>query len=116
MPNDDPFIITVRLEDRINRLLSKLKSLGTISEERYKYLYAAGTAPGILYGLAKTHKLGIPLRPILAAYKTAMFKGIDYPKLANFPILFFFMLKIKLYVCRNLCDNFRQIEQKMKKL
>ena len=74
MPNDDPFIITVRFEDWINRLLSKLKSLGTISEEKYKYLYAAGTAPGILYGLAKTHKPGIPLRPILAAYKTAMFK------------------------------------------
>ena len=74
MPNDDLFIVTVRLEDRINRLLSKLKSLGTISEEKYKYLYAAGTAPGILYGLAKTHKPGIRLRPILVAYKTAMFK------------------------------------------
>ena len=74
MPNDDLFIVTVRLEDRINRLLSKLKSLGTISEEKYKYLCAAGTAPGILYGLAKTHMPGIRLRPILAAYKTAMFK------------------------------------------
>ena len=39
-------------------------------------------------------------------------KGIDYPKSSNFPI----MLKIKLYVCRNLCENFRQIGQKMKKL
>ena len=75
MPNDDPFIVTVRLEDRINRLLSKFKSLGTIIiEEKYKYIYAAGTAPVILYGLAKIHKPGIPLRPILAAYKTAMFK------------------------------------------
>ena len=44
-----------------------------------------------------------------------LFKGIDYPKLANFSILFF-MLKIKLYVCRNLCENFKQIGQKMKKL
>ena len=28
----------------------------------------------------------------------------------------FFMFKIKLCVCRNLCENFRQIGQKMKKL
>ena len=28
----------------------------------------------------------------------------------------FFMLKMKLYVCRNLCENFRQIGQKMKML
>ena len=28
----------------------------------------------------------------------------------------FLMLKIKLYVCSNLCENFRQIGQKMKKL
>ena len=30
--------------------------------------------------------------------------------------LCFTMLKMKLYVCRNLCENFRQIRQKMKKL
>ena len=30
--------------------------------------------------------------------------------------LFFFMLKMKLYVYRNLYENFRQIGQKMKKL
>ena len=71
IPNYDPIIVTVRLEDRINRLLTKLKSLGTISEEIYKYLYAAGTAPGILYGLAKP---GIPLRPISTAYKTTISK------------------------------------------
>ena len=28
--------------------------------------------------------------------------------------LLFFMLKMKLYVYRNLCENFRQIGQKMK--
>ena len=42
-------------------------------------------------------------------------KGIGYPKLSNFSFLLF-MLKMKLYVCRNLCENFRQIGQKMKKL
>ena len=30
--------------------------------------------------------------------------------------LCFIMLNMKLYVCRNLCENFRQIGQKMKKL
>ena len=42
-------------------------------------------------------------------------KVIGYPKLSKFSILLF-MLKMKLYVCRNLCENFRQIGQKMKKL
>ena len=43
------------------------------------------------------------------------FKWIGYPKLSNFQFCFF-MLKMKLHVCRNLCENFRQIGQKMKKL
>ena len=29
---------------------------------------------------------------------------------------YFLILKIEQYVCRNLCENFRHIEQKMKKL
>ena len=59
--------------ERINRLLRKLKETSTISEEEYRRLYASGSSPGILYGLAKTHKIGIPLRPILAAYNTATY-------------------------------------------
>ena len=43
------------------------------------------------------------------------FKGIDYPKSSNFPIMLYYA-KIKLYVCRILCENFIQIGQKMKKL
>ena len=35
-------------------------------------------------------------------------KGIGDPKSSNFSI----MLKMKLYVCRNLCENIRQIQQK----
>ena len=71
---DDSFTITLKLEDRINRFLSKLKSLGTITEETYKNLFVTGSAPGIIYGLTKIHKANLPLRPILAAYKTAMYK------------------------------------------
>ena len=72
MPNVDPIIVTVHLEDRINRLLSKLKSLGTISEERYKYLCAAGTAPDILYGLAKPARHPAP--SYIGCFKAAMSK------------------------------------------
>ena len=45
-----------------------------ISDSTYKLIYASGSAPGILYGLAKIHKPGIPFRPILAAYRTAVYK------------------------------------------
>ena len=74
VPHEDPFLITVRLEDRINRMLAKLKELGTISYDLYNQLYASGSSPGILYGTAKIHKPNVPLRPILAAYNTSMYK------------------------------------------
>ena len=35
-------------------------------------------------------------------------KGTGYLKSSNFQ-LFLFILKMKLYVCRNLCENLRQI-------
>lgn len=72
--NATPFLLTLRLEDKINRFLSKLKNIGTITEELYRQLYVSGSSPGILYGLAKIHKANIPLRPILAAYKTTVYK------------------------------------------
>ena len=40
---DDSFTITLKLEDRINKFLSKLKSLGTITEETYKNLFVTGS-------------------------------------------------------------------------
>ena len=48
VPHEEPFLITVRLEDKINRLLAKLKELGTISADIYNQLYASGSSPGIL--------------------------------------------------------------------
>ena len=41
-----------------------------INESVYKELFVSGSLPGILYGLPKIHKLGVPLRPIFAACKT----------------------------------------------
>ena len=69
---DDVLGLTVRLEDKINRFLNKLKKVNLITEPIYKHLFVSGSAPGILYGLPKVHKNGIPLRPILAAYNTAV--------------------------------------------
>ena len=43
-----------------------------------------------------------------AVLKFFVLKGIDYAESANFLILLF-MLTMKLYVCKNLCENFRQI-------
>ena len=54
--NVDPFLTTVRLEDRINNFLKQLKTKELISESIYKLLYVSGSTPGILYGLAKIHK------------------------------------------------------------
>ena len=53
----DPILKTIRqVEDKINRLFTKLKSLGMISDEVYKRLFVSGSVPGILYGLPKIHK------------------------------------------------------------
>ena len=67
----DPILKTIRqVEDKINRLLSKLKSLRMIPEELYKKLFVSGSTPGILYGLPKIHKALVPLRPIFSACGT----------------------------------------------
>ena len=75
----DPILKTIRqAEDRINRLLAKLKSLRMISEELYKHLFVSGSIPGILYGLPKIHKVLSPLRPIFSACGTPSYKLAKY--------------------------------------
>ena len=68
----------LKMEDKVNNILRKLKSLKLMSEDTYKALYASGTAPGILYGLPKIHKKDFgskfQFRPIFAAYNTPSFK------------------------------------------
>ena len=72
--NSNVFPSTIGLEDKVNRFLSKIKKQSIIDEDQYKQLYVTGASPGILYGLAKIHKPGVPLRPILAAYNTPTYK------------------------------------------
>jgi hypothetical protein len=67
---DDPVKTTIKREDKVQTFLKRLKNNGVISEEIYKKLVPTGSRPGILYGLPKIHKHGIPLRPILSAIKS----------------------------------------------
>ena len=73
---DDLFNVLITKEDKINRLLSKLKKGKEISDCEFGEIYAIGTLPGILNGLTKIHKNVTPLRPILSAIGTAGYKII----------------------------------------
>ena len=68
----------LKIEDKINRFLRKLKNLYLLSDDIYKQLYVTGSGPGILYGAPKIHKPNFstefPFRPIFAAYNTASYK------------------------------------------
>ena len=61
--NTDPFSVTLKIEDKINRFLVKMKKMGMIGEMVNKKLYATDSSPGILYGLAMIHKTGVPIDP-----------------------------------------------------
>ena len=73
---------TLKIEDKINNFLRKLKSLKTISSDIYSKLYCTGTNPGILYGLPKIHKIDFAqkfqFRPIFAAYSTPAYNISKY--------------------------------------
>ena len=66
--NDEKLV--QRLELKLNTFLRKIKSQNIISEMQYKQLYASGSYVGDMYGLAKVHKVNVPLRPIVSTYKT----------------------------------------------
>ena len=72
--NGDVYKLSLQNEDEVNRLLRKLKDRGAISADTYQNLSSSETGPGILYGLPKVHKKGVPLRPILVAYNVASYK------------------------------------------
>ena len=47
---------TLKIEDKIKKILRKLKDENIILSETYSKLYTTGSSPGILYGLPKIHK------------------------------------------------------------
>ena len=63
----DCFATVTKLEDRLTRLLGKLKASGAITTDTYRDLVPSGSRPGILYGLPKIHKPNCPVRPIISA-------------------------------------------------
>ena len=69
--NIDPFLHTLRTEDKINRFIKKFNNNEFISNKKIGTV--SGSNPGILYGLPKVHKNNTPVRPILAAYNTSTY-------------------------------------------
>lgn len=65
--------VLLRLEDKVNRLLAKLKKDSIITDRTYNDLHVSGSQPGILYGLPKIHKPNLPFRPIFRACGTATY-------------------------------------------
>ncbi|KAF2356921.1 Reverse transcriptase domain, partial [Trinorchestia longiramus] len=67
----------LKIEDKINNFLRKLKDLKMLSAENYSKMFVSGLGPGKLYGLPKTHKNNFStmfqFRPIFAAYNTPGF-------------------------------------------
>ena len=64
----------LKMEDKINYILRKIKKSGIISDEECKHIYVNGSSPAILYGLPKVHKENMPLRPILAAFSAPSYR------------------------------------------
>ena len=82
-----PAKLAFKIEDRLNRFLSKIKLKSLITNETYNDLYSMGSSFGIMYGLPKVHKpRPVPLRPILAAYNMPNFKLAKFLNPLLFPI------------------------------
>ena len=64
----------IALKVKMNTFIKKLRDRWKISNETYENLRISSAKPGILYGLPKTHKDNIPMRPILSAINTFNYK------------------------------------------
>ena len=58
--------VIMKIEKDINKELLSMKKKDEISESMYNRLRSTGAQPARLYGLAKVHKQGTPLRPVLS--------------------------------------------------
>ena len=58
--------LTIRTEKQVNSSLHQLMKQGKISEKIHHRLRTTGSQPARLYGLAKVHKMGTPLQPVLS--------------------------------------------------
>ena len=75
--------LTIKTEKLINSILHQLMKHGKISEKFYQRFKTTGLQTARLYGLAKLHKSGSPLRPVLSI------PGSSYENLYKFLFPFF---------------------------
>ena len=69
--SEDAFKVITRAEDKLLRFLRKLVKNKAMIKKTADSLFHAGSSPGVLYGLPKTHKKGkLTFRPILSAIGT----------------------------------------------
>ena len=62
---------TLTIEKRIQRRLLELLNINIIQQSVYNDIRPSGTQRPTLFGLLKTHKTDIPLRPILSMIGSA---------------------------------------------
>ena len=76
--HDEILNYLIHMENRVTDVVKNLRDKKEISIEQYKDLSSSGSRPGIMYGLAKVHKIvtdGLPsFRPILSAIGTPTYK------------------------------------------
>src|SRR5215469_12718355 len=60
----------ITIEDKLNRITRSIHS----TTFNHQHLHISGTSPGIMYGVPKTHKQSLPLRPVLSAINTPSYK------------------------------------------
>ena len=73
IPKDNPLRRILNKENQVRKVIKDLCRDNKISKARFESLWPVGSQPGILYGLAKVHKLFEmypKVRPILSAVGT----------------------------------------------
>ena len=80
--NEDLIKSSMKEESRINSKIDEAVKAGLIIKEMSSNLQAKGTRPGVVYGLPKVHKPGLPLRPIVSFVQTASYNLANW--LASF--------------------------------
>ena len=62
------------IEKKVQTEIQKVVKQGGLSDDVFSSIYPSGTSFGRLYGLPKTHKANVPLRPILSAINTPTYQ------------------------------------------
>ena len=104
--NQDLYPTLLKHQDKNNRLADLLKKHGVINETTCSRLKTSGSRPGILYGLPKIHKRGVPMRPILSTIGTHNYNMSKWlvPKLSKLS-LNQYTVRDFFFICQGNCGN-----------